>query len=125
MINWKNLFGEAVQQDTTDDVGKRNAMLEKLFSANKGISELTGASPESVEEMMKNPDLYAMLNEELDEYPKIVDEDGTELQALDSEIIDGADDDLERAFREAIESAGTDNTENSEDFNVIDVEPMN
>ena len=123
MINWKNLFGEATSQSSGgDDEAKRNAMLEKLFAANKGISQLTGASPESVEEMINNPDLYTMLNEEVNTSPQVVDEDGrwnkfsfmlhlfnshdthviigTTLQALESEIVDEAEADLEEAFRE-------------------------
>ena len=78
MINWKNLFGEPTSQSSGDDDDdeKRNAMLEKLFAANKGISQLTGASPESVEEMINNPDLYTMLNEEVNTSPQVVDEDG-------------------------------------------------
>jgi len=56
MINWKGLFGEA-QEEQVDDSAKRSQMLEKLFAANKGISKLTGASPESIDEMMSNPDL--------------------------------------------------------------------
>jgi hypothetical protein len=35
MINWKSLFGEAVQE-SVDDIAKRSEMLQKLMAANKG-----------------------------------------------------------------------------------------
>jgi stage III sporulation protein SpoIIIAA len=53
-----------------DEIDKRSEMLKKLFAANKGISKLTGADPESIEEMMKNPDLYSMTNGDVDTKPR-------------------------------------------------------
>lgn len=125
MINWKGLFGEAnnlppeLQGDEEDN---RNAMLEKLLAANKGISELTGASPESIDEMMQNPDLYSMINNEVNTSPTVVDEDGTEVAMGLTE----AEEDLEAAFREAIEEAVSRDDENDDDSNgdVIDVEEV-
>jgi len=113
MINWKGLFGEANDlppelQNAEEDV--RNEMLEKLFAANKGISELTGASPESIDEMMKNPDLYSMINNEVNTSPSVVDEDG---KAIDIGMRD-AEADLERAFQEAVVQA-TQTTEDEGD----------
>ena len=126
MINWRGLFRENNDlpplpggEDMED---KRNAMLEKLLAANKGISELTGASPESIDDMMENPDLYSMINNDVNTSPTIVDEDGTEI-AMDSSQ---AEEDLERAFKEAVEEAvardENDDSEKGED--IIDVEEV-
>ena len=68
MINWKGYLKHCLPPELQgDEEDNRNAMLEKLLAANKGISELTGASPESVDEMIPNPDLYSMINNEVDE----------------------------------------------------------
>lgn len=127
MINWKGLFSENNElppspggsSDNFED--QRNAMLEKLMAANKGISELTGTSPESIDDMMENPDLYSMLNNDVNTSPTIVDDDGTEVAMGLSD----AEEDLERAFREAVEEAAArdDGGDNGEG-DVIDVEEV-
>ena len=97
MINWKGLFSQ--HDDLPPISNEQNSMLDQLYAANKGISELTGASPESIEDMMGNPDLYSMMNGDINTSPTIVDDDGTQLGMGSSE----AEEDLERAFRETIE----------------------
>ena len=99
-------------------------MLEKLWAANKGISELTGATPESIDDMMENPDLYSMINGDVNTSPTIVDDDGTQIGIGSSE----AEEDLERCFKEAVEEAvagedGSDRSSNGEE-DIIDVEEV-
>jgi tellurite resistance protein len=62
MINWKNLFGEAPKV-VEGEAEERRKMLESLFSANKGMSKMTGKEPESMDEMMKNKELMKMIKE--------------------------------------------------------------
>lgn len=77
MINWKGLFGEADKNDV-NDIEKRSDMLEKLFSANKGMSRLTGSDPESIGDMMDNEDLVKMLGRKLYPDPQVVGIDSDE-----------------------------------------------
>jgi CS domain len=75
MINWKNLFGEAQQGVVDNEAENRQKMLEKLFSANKGMSKLTGKEPETIADMMKNKELMDMLEREVNEKPQYIDGD--------------------------------------------------
>jgi hypothetical protein len=80
MINWKNLFTAASEEDPEDLKERRNEMLEKLFSANKGMSKLNpGSQVESIEEMMKNSDLMKMLNSDINTKPQIVSPESDEV----------------------------------------------
>jgi len=96
MINWKGLFGKAVEEDVRA-IDNRSKMLEKLFSANKGIAKLTGASPESVNEMMSNEDLVKMISDKV--YgPQVVgleDEEGNLVTNNNDNIIDVTGEDFE------------------------------
>ena len=65
MINWKNLFGEAAPIDPSDESSKRNEMLQKLFAANKGMSKLTGKTPETIDEMESDSDMMKSLTSEI------------------------------------------------------------
>ena len=65
MINWKNLFGEASPVDPIDESNKRNEMLQKLFAANKGMSKLTGKTPETIDEMVSDSDMMKSLTSEI------------------------------------------------------------
>lgn len=112
MINWKSLFGAASKEVEEDLESRRSKMLEKLFSANKGISKLTGAEPESIDEMEQNEILNAMISSDVDTNPRVVDEDGN----IDFDAETSAD--LQESFREAMEQIQREVGER----NVIDVE---
>lgn len=77
MINWKGLFGrvdESIERDL-EERDSRSKMLEKLFAANKGMSRLTGASPETLNDMMGDEDLLRSITSP-DLSGKAVVEDG-------------------------------------------------
>jgi hypothetical protein len=77
MINWKRLFGaaeEAAPGGSLVDEAGRTEMLEKLFSANKGMSKLTGQEPESIDEMRSNEDLVKMLGRRLFPEPEVTED---------------------------------------------------
>ena len=67
MINWKNIFGPPpiIGKQETDET--RRKMLETLFSANKGMSKLTGKEPESIADMQSNKELMDMLGRDVSE----------------------------------------------------------
>merc|ERR1719223_25866 len=74
MINWKSLFGEAIEEDL-EQIGKRSEMFEKLFAANKGMSKLTGTPAEGMEDMMSNEDIVKMVSSKIYDKPDITYED--------------------------------------------------
>jgi hypothetical protein len=77
MINWKNVFSEQTVESDEDLEARRNEMLQRLLSANKGVSKLSGKesdenSIESINEMMQNEMLMKMINSEVNTTPQIV-----------------------------------------------------
>lgn len=97
MINWKCLFSESPPEDV-QKLGDRSKMLEKLFAANKGMAKMTGESPETMEEMMRNPDILDAISGDVSTIPEILeaeDEFGTPDEELQK-------DDEYRRFRESI-----------------------
>ena len=77
MINWKNVFSEQAVESTEDLEARRNEMLQRLLSANKGVSKLssTGGDEngiESINDMMQNEMLMKMINSEVNTTPQIV-----------------------------------------------------
>ena len=72
MINWKGLFGEP-QADDAKALDDRTEMLKKLFSANKGMSKITGQEPESVDDMMSNEELVKMISSKIYGDPEITE----------------------------------------------------
>jgi hypothetical protein len=111
MLNWKNLFKDAPvlsEEDAEFEDNRKNDLLEKLYSANKGMSKLAGVdeddnlSFETLEEMKNNPDLMRSITSEVNIKPHIVgatDENGNEIidyesdpdvQQLNERILDGS-----------------------------------
>lgn len=87
MINWKDLF---IQQDNNSDTNsdddlkdQREKILQKLFAANKGMSKLTGNSPQSYEEMLNDEKLMDSINQDIDTNPKIVDYELDKMEQVD------------------------------------------
>lgn len=60
MINWNCLFRQPIPE-TKEDLMARSKMMTNLFSANKGLSKLTGMEPETISDMMKDPNLRESL----------------------------------------------------------------
>lgn len=86
MINWKNVFSEQSIESDEDLEARRNEMLQRLLSANKGVSKLSGTnenenSIESINEMMQNEMLMKMINSEVNTTPQIIGatQDGEEV----------------------------------------------
>jgi len=118
MINWKSLFGEAPKEVEADLESRRTQMLEKLFSANKGISKLTGAEPETIDEMMQIPELDSMISSDVDTNPRVVDEDGNVLES----DVPGDLDDLQESVREVLGQMQRDIEKKNSYADAIDVE---
>eukprot|EP01041_Mallomonas_annulata_P004048 gene4049-8054_t len=76
MINWKNLFGEPPVLSARDTEAMRSEMLEKLFAANKGMSLLTGAPPEEINDM--SDEELRNIQSEVDEEPRIISEEDSD-----------------------------------------------
>jgi hypothetical protein len=127
MINWKSLFGEAIKEEVEMlEKSRQSEMLKKLFSANKGVSKLTGIDPETIEEMQKNPDLYNMLSGDIDTTPRIVDTDTIPEEWKNKIISPETESDVEQAFKEALNQYSSrddkDDERNNGDENIIDID---
>jgi hypothetical protein len=90
MINWKNLFGEAPKV-VEGEAEERRKMLESLFAANKGMSQMTGKEPESMDEMMKNKELMKMIKE-VNENPEFLESLDSRPDGMDMEMGEFEDD---------------------------------
>lgn len=149
-----HLPGEA-KAEQVGEIDKRSEMLKKLFAANKGISKLTGADPESIDEMMRNPDLYSMTSGDVDTNPRgkstrvklfhtlflmffslwlavsfeVVEVGDGEWETngdWSQGVLEDAEADMEAAFREAIEQqANGDQSYDDGPGSIIDVEQIN
>lgn len=124
MINWPALFGK---RDAAPKFGdNKTEMLQKLFSANKGMSKLTGQPPESIEEMMRNGELTKMLADELypNETTSLMDEDGNTLADLTDDEVEELLDSVEEDDNDDIDGDvdGTTLTSDDDDGSVLDAE---
>ena len=109
MINWKSLFGEAVEEDV-HNIEARAKMMEKLFAANKGMSRLTGVPAETISEI--NEEYFNKISAPVDSQPTIFGEmeDGTKSNFGKGFNDDDDDDDDELSF---------------DDLKVVDTEAVN
>ncbi len=58
MLNWRSLFSDSVSNNEMLQVDSRKSkVIEKLYSANRGLSKLTGLSPESVIDIVENSNM--------------------------------------------------------------------
>eukprot|EP00981_Chlorochromonas_danica_P010239 scaffold3058_cov165-Ochromonas_danica.AAC.30 len=80
MINWKGVFDTPDENDPKV-LQSRAQLLERLFNANKGLSKLTGMPPETVKEMMSNPDVIDTISAEVQEKPSL------SIQTPDGQVI--------------------------------------
>jgi hypothetical protein len=95
MINWKNLFGQPTKESKKELEGDRAKLLDKLFSANKGMSKLTGKPAESMDDMLSNENLMRMINNVVEtKAKKFVDVEniGVNDDVTSVEEVDGSDD---------------------------------
>lgn len=72
MINWKSLFKKTPEEQAEDDI-RKESLMGKLFDANKGVSELSGYSPLSIEEMERNPEIMSSISNPVESEPQIID----------------------------------------------------
>lgn len=81
MINWKNLFSLTSSVDSNssdaDNLNRKNDLLQKLLSANKGMSKLSGgATPaQSMEEMLSDEQLINSISSQINEASSYVSDD--------------------------------------------------
>eukprot|EP00607_Mallomonas_marina_P010085 CAMPEP_0182419390 /NCGR_PEP_ID=MMETSP1167-20130531/3861_1 /TAXON_ID=2988 /ORGANISM="Mallomonas Sp, Strain CCMP3275" /LENGTH=270 /DNA_ID=CAMNT_0024594299 /DNA_START=260 /DNA_END=1072 /DNA_ORIENTATION=+ len=117
MINWKNLFGDPPEEDVADLESRRSEMLDKLFAANKGMSQLTGAPPETLEDM-SSEDLKN-INSEINEDPQAVGE-----SEMNIEDLKGFEEMSEKEFASLTRDVNSDSVEkiSEESENIIDAE---
>lgn len=98
------MFSEQTVESEEDLEARRNEMLQRLLSANKGVSKLSGGdsnenSIESINEMMQNEMLMKMINSDVNTTPQIVG--ATENGA---EIADYQDNAFVRAVQQKIDA---------------------
>jgi hypothetical protein len=92
MINWNGFLMNKARADPKNTDQSKNEMLNKLFSANKGISKLTGERAETMEEMLGNEELMRRIMSEVDTKPRISAMDGSpddepfDMEALQKQI---------------------------------------
>jgi hypothetical protein len=129
MGNWNTLFQAREKQDI-QQLESRSKMLEKLMSANIGMSKLIGMPPETVEDMLNNPDMKEMLLRKVEERPQISyrAKDGNVINVTndlnDDDEGSGRDYRLSFADLELAEDIGKKEASNSEEENsdIIDAE---
>lgn len=124
MINWKSLFGVAVEEDVSA-IGKRSEMLEKLFAANKGMAKLTGTPAEGMDEMISNEDIVKMVSAKIYDKPEIsYESDSTEFDFPDedADVTEFPDPEFDTGDRDRIVGSGL--QADDMDFNdeIIDVD---
>lgn len=127
MMNWKNLFSETAAIESKVDLEtRRSEMLDKLLSANKGMSKLSGNTAESMQEMMQNEELMRMLGEEINTTPQImsvIDEQGQEVTDYSQdEDIRALQEEIARGEFEGVENLTPKSSEASNSNTFIDAE---
>ena len=108
MVNWPYLFQSKLvstsNNPTVDEVEnqRREDILAKLFAANSGISKLTGAMPESIQDMMQNEQLMSSLENAVNTKPSIMNAVAEDGSIVEGQELDTNDDIIEH--RRMIES---------------------